>query len=170
MHRLLLALLLVAALPGKAVQAAGAEVEDTPYAAQAVVFEFFYNDPAHMAPALDWLRNLHTTLTSEPYGHAPDDLSIKVVVHGTEIVTLAQRNYRRYGPLVERMRYYAELGVEFRVCALTAEAYGYRPEELYEFVQVVPSAMAELAHWQARGHALLQPLVLEKRFSVDEIR
>jgi len=33
-----------------------------------------------------------------------------VVIHGTEIVTVAHKNYDRYKDAVERMRYYVDLG------------------------------------------------------------
>jgi uncharacterized protein len=101
---------------------------------------------------------------------APELMSIKVVIHGTEIVTLAKKNYDKYRDAVERMRYYAGLGVEFKVCGLAAHDYGYRPEDFQDFVQVVPSAITELAHWQMQGYALITPVVLEKKFSVEAIR
>jgi intracellular sulfur oxidation DsrE/DsrF family protein len=109
-------------------------------------------------------------LMDEPYGMAPEFLDIKVVVHGMEIVTLARKNYARYREAVERMRYYASLGVEFRVCGLAAEDYGYTIDAFYEFVDVVPSAISELAHWQMQGYALITPTVMEKTLSIDEIR
>jgi hypothetical protein len=34
----------------------------------------------------------------------------------------------------------------------------------------VPSAIAELAHWQLQGYALITPVVMEKHFSIEEIR
>ena len=41
---------------------------------------------------------------------------------------------------------------------------------VYDFIQVVPSAITELAHWQLQGYALLRPIVMEKKFSIEEIR
>lgn len=101
---------------------------------------------------------------------APEMMDIVVVIHGTEIVTLARKNYARYAELVERMRYYAQLGVRFRVCAIAAQDYGYELSDFQEFVEVVPSAIVELAHWQQQGYALIAPKVMERRFSIDEIR
>jgi hypothetical protein len=101
---------------------------------------------------------------------APETMSIVVVTHGTEIVTLARKNYERYADIVERMRYYASLGVKFRACGLAAHDYGYTPADLYEFVEVVPSAITELVHWQQRGYALIAPQVMEKRFQIEDIR
>ena len=68
------------------------------------------------------------------------------------------------------MKYYAELGVKFKVCGLAAEDYGYSDKDFYEFVEVVPSAITELVHWQQQGYALMTPVVMEKKFATDEIR
>ena len=148
----------------------GARVVQTPYADPSVVFDFYFDRPDKMGPALFWVRALMNPLSEPPYNLAPEVMSIVVVIHGTEIVTLARKNYARYGESVERMRYYASLGVKFRVCGLAAHDYGYTPEDFYEFVEVAPSAITELVHWQQQGYALITPQVMEKRFPIEEIR
>ena len=148
----------------------GAKVVDTPYTEQKVVFDFYYDDPQKINAALYWIRSIMIPLTETPYDYVPDFLQLKVVIHGTELVALAKKNYTKYHDAVERMRYYAELGVEFKVCNLAAQEYNYVPADFYEFVEVVPSALTELAHWQMNGYALITPQVLEKKFTIDEIR
>ena len=150
--------------------AEAAEAVATPYGPQKAVLDFYFDTPEKIGTALYWLRALMNPLTVEPYGYAPEELEIKVIIHGTEIVTLAKANYERYREAVERMRYYASLGVEFRVCAMAMADYGYTPEELQDFALIVPSAITDLAHWQLQGYALIHPRVLEKRLSVEEIR
>lgn len=147
-----------------------AEFVQTPYTEQKVVFDFYLDDPAKTNAALFWLRSLLNPLMDDPYGYAPDFMELKVIIHGTEIVTLAKKNYAKYKTVVERMKYYSLLGVEFRVCALAAEDYGYLHEDFYDFVLIVPSAITELAHWQLKGHALIRPIVMDKRYSLEEIR
>ena len=147
-----------------------AKIENTLYTEQKVVFDFYFDDPAKINSALYWIRSLMNPLTEEPYGYAPEFLDIKVVIHGTEIVTLAKKNYAKYKDAVERMRYYASLGVEFRVCGLAAADFGYARNDFQDFVRIVPSAIPELAHWQLQGHALIAPNIMDKKFSVDEIR
>ena len=142
----------------------------TPYTEQKVVFDFYLDDPEEINAALYWIRALMNPLTEEPYGMAPEMLDLKVVVHGTEIVTVARKNYGRYRDAVERMRYYASLGVSFKVCALAAHDYGYSVEDFHDFVEVVPSAITELAHWQLQGYALITPQVPIRTKTVDEIR
>ena len=140
------------------------------YAAPKVVYEFYLDDPAKMASALYWIRSLVNPLTESPYDMAPEFMDIKVVIHGTEIVTLAKKNYQKYRDEVERMRYYAALGVEFKVCGLAANDFGYALADLHEFVEVVPSAFTELVHWQQQGYALIIPQVFLRAKSTEEIR
>ncbi|MGD2074331.1 MAG: DsrE family protein [Gammaproteobacteria bacterium] len=148
----------------------GAQFVQTPYTEQKVLFDFYFDDPEKINSALYWIRSLLNPLMGAPYEMAPEFLDLKVIIHGTEIVTLAQKNYDQYRDAVERMRYYAALGVEFRVCGLAAEDYGYRLEDFYEFVKVVPSAITEIAHWQLQGYAVVAPNIQKKIFAIEEIR
>ena len=149
---------------------ADAEVVMTPYEEQKAVFEFYFDHPEKMASGLYWILGMFHTLNEPPYNIAPDFLDIKVVMHGTEIVTLAKKNYEKYQDIVERARYYTEFGVQFRVCAISALEYGYQPEDFQDFVKIVPNAVTELVHWQSRGYALVIPQVLEKQNTIDELR
>ncbi len=156
-------------LPSK-VLFAEAEFVQTPYQEQKVVLDIYLDDPAKMGIALFWLRSLLNPLTAEPYNLAPDFHEIKVIIHGTELVTTVKHNYDKYKDVVERMRYYTEFGVEFKVCALAAKDYDYEYSDFHDFIQIVPSAITELAHWQQQGFALITPNVPERRYSIDEIR
>lgn len=160
-----------ACVPLQRAQAAGgATIVNTPYEAQKAVFEFYFDHPQKVAIGLNWLRGMYKILNQEPYGIPPDFLDVKVVLHGTEIVTLAKKNYAKYHEVVERMRYYTEFGVEFRICAVSASQYGYEPEDFYDFVQIVPNAVTELIHWQSRGYSLIIPQAVEKQKTIEELR
>jgi len=143
---------------------------ETPYTEQKVVYDFYFDKPDKINSALYWLRSLINPLNEAPYNLAPEFLSIKVIIHGTEIVTVAKKNYKQYSEAVERMRYYAQLGIEFKVCALAAHDFQYAPGDFHEFIEIVPSAMTELAHWQMQGYALITPRILEKHLSIEELR
>ena len=162
-------LILAALMFSLSASGAGTWVQ-TPYKPAKVVFDFYLDDPAKMGSALFWLRSLMNPLMESPYNYSPEELSIKVVIHGTEIVTVAKKNEEKYQEVVDRMRYYASLGVEFKVCGLAAEDFGYSVKDFQDFIQVVPSAFAELAHWQQEGYALITPRVYEKRFPIEDIR
>lgn len=152
------------------VSTAQADLVQTPYTAQKVVYDFYFDEPQDINSALFWLRSHLNPLSEAPYDIGIDENSIKVIIHGTEIVTVAKKNYGQYKEAVERMRYYAELGVEFKVCALAANDFDYAVDDFYDFIDVVPSAMTELAHWQLKGYALMRPVILQKKYRNEEIR
>ena len=149
---------------------AQAKFVQTPYQNPKALVDVFLDDPAKLGAALYWLRSLVNPLVEAPYSLFPEDMSIIVLMHGTEIVTLARKNEARYTELVQRMRYYAEMGVKFKVCGLALQDYHYTAEDMHNFVEVTPSAITELVHWQNQGYALITPQVFEKKFSIENIR
>lgn len=167
MERYFLFFLLVC--PALAVNAEAKFVQ-TPYGEQKVVFDFYFDEPDKINTALYWIRSLMNPLMESPYDMAPEFMDIKVIIHGTEIVTVAKHNYGKYKDAVERMRYYAELGVEFRVCELAAGDYSYTPKDFQDFIKLTPSAIIELSHWQAQGYSIIAPKVMIKKYSIGEIR
>jgi len=149
---------------------AQAKFIQTPYQNPKALVDIYLDDPAKLGSALYWLRSLVNPLTEAPYSMFPEDMSIIVLLHGTEIVTLARKNEAQYTEVVQRMRYYAGMGVKFKVCGLAMQDYQYTANDLHDFVEVTPSAITELMHWQNRGYALITPQVNEKKFSIDKIR
>jgi intracellular sulfur oxidation DsrE/DsrF family protein len=158
------------ALPCAAAHAAG-QVVQTPYKApMKVVFEFYLDDPATISNALFWMRSVFNTVQQSPYDFSPEDVQAVVVLHGTEIATTVTRNQDTYRDAVERMRYYAQMGVKFKVCGQAAHDFGYTPEDFQDFIEIVPNAMTELVYWQQQGYALIIPRILIKRESTEAIR
>ncbi|MFN4352834.1 MAG: DsrE family protein [Hylemonella sp.] len=149
---------------------AQAKVVQTPYKNPKALVDVFLDDPAKLGAALYWVRSLVNPLTEAPYSMFPEDMSIIVLMHGTEIVTLARKNQERYQEVLQRMRYYADMGVKFKVCGLALQDYGYSAADMQDFVEVTPSAITELMHWQNQGYALIPALVLDKKFSIEQIR
>jgi len=150
--------------------AEGATHVQTPYAEQKVVYDFYFDEPEKINSALYWIRSLMNPLGEEPYNYTPEMMDIVVIIHGTEIVTVAQHNYEKYKEAVERMRYYADLGVRFRVCGLAAADYGYIEKDFYPFIEIAPSAIIELSHWQQQGYSLITPVVMNKKYAIEDIR
>jgi len=169
-HCLISILFVYSTIVTAAEPASSARFDQTPYQEPKVLFDFYFDDPQKISSALYWIRSLMNPLTEAPYNYAPEFMNIVVVIHGTEIVTVAKHNYKKYKDAVDRMRYYAQLGVKFRVCSLAAGDYGYRQQDLQEFVELVPSAIPELVHWQQQGYALIVPNVVDKKFTIEEIR
>ncbi|MGK2952727.1 MAG: DsrE family protein [Thiobacillus sp.] len=169
MKTILLALTILCLGLAMPVQAAGKWVA-TPYAPARVMFEFYLDNPQKIGGALYWVRSLMNPLQAAPYGYSPEDMKIVVLIHGTEIVTVAKHNEAKYQEAVDRMRYYADLGVSFKVCGQAAEDYGYALQDFQDFIEVVPNAITELAHWQQQGYALIVPQIMSKTINIESIR
>ncbi|MFZ5567819.1 MAG: DsrE family protein [Pseudomonadota bacterium] len=149
---------------------AQAKVVQTPYQNPKALVDVFLDDPAKLGAALYWVRSFVNPLTEAPYSMFPEDIKVIVLLHGTEIVALAKKNAARYEEVLQRMRYYAETGVKFRVCGLALQDYGYTPADMQDFVEVAPSAITELVHWQNQGYALVPAVVQDKKYSIEQIR
>lgn len=164
----------LAALAGMALLAPSARAQarfvQTPYKNPKALFDIYLDNPAKMGAALYWLRSFMNPLTEAPYSLFNDDMSVIVVLHGTELVTVAKQNEDKYESVVQRMRYYADQGVKFKVCGLALQDFGYTLADMQDFVEVTPSAMTELVHWQNQGYGLITPVVTDKRFSIEDIR
>ncbi|MFP5467349.1 MAG: DsrE family protein [Gammaproteobacteria bacterium] len=164
-------LLLTLALAGAPTAAlAQATVVQTPYKNPKALFDIYLDHPDKMGAALYWLRSFVNPLMEAPYSLFNEDMSAIVVLHGTELVTVARKNESRYEDVVQRMRFYADQGVKFKVCGLALKDYGYTPADMQPFVEVTPSAMTELVHWQNQGYGLITPVVTDKKVSIDDIR
>ncbi len=159
----------VAIISTISVQAKGIYTE-TPYKSQKVVFELYFDEPEKLYSALFWLRSFVNPLTEQPYNLAVESHNIILVSHGREIVVFAKKNYSKYKTTVARLRYYTDRGVKIKVCALAMKDFGYSLKDFYDFVEVVPSAIVELSHWQSKGYSLIWPRILEKKSSNEEIR
>lgn len=164
-----LCLALLAVFPASQAHAQ-AKVVQTPYQAPKALFDFYLDHPAKLGAALYWLRSFFNALTAAPYNMFPEDIKVVVLMRGTEMVTIAKKNEARYSEQVQRMRYYAEQGVKFRICGQAMKDYGYTPADLQDFVEVAPSALPELVYWQNQGYALVHPVIQEKLFSIEDIR
>lgn len=149
---------------------AQAKFVQTPYDNPKALVDIYLDHPAKMGTALFWLRSLVNPLIEAPYSMLPEDMSIIVLLHGTELVTVAKKNEAKYEDVVQRMRYYASQGVKFKVCGLALKDFGYQMTDMQPFIEVTPSAMTELVHWQNRGYALITPVVTDKKVSTEEIR
>jgi intracellular sulfur oxidation DsrE/DsrF family protein len=142
----------------------------TPYAEPKAVFDIYLDHPAKMGSALYWLRSFINPLTEAPYSLFNEDMKVVVVMHGTELVTVARKNEAQYEEVVQRMRYYADQGVKFKVCGLALKDFGYTLVDMQDFIEVTPSAISELVHWQNQGYGLITPVVTEKKLNIEAIR
>ncbi len=143
----------------------GAKLVQTPYQKPfRVVYELFLDHPEKLRPALGWISNVVFVLTNPPYNFSLEDIDIVVVSHGRELPVFAVKNREKYKDVVERIESLSMYGVKFKVCKMAAEQlYGLSEKDFYPFVELVPSAITEIAHWQQLGYGLVIPQVFEVR-------
>jgi uncharacterized protein len=156
-------------LPASAAQAQATFVQ-TPYRNPKALVDVYLDHPDKMGAALFWVRSLVNPLIEPPYSMLPEDMSVIVLLHGTELVTVARKNEAKYQDVVQRMRYYASQGVKFKVCGLALKDFGYTLADMQSFIEVTPSAMSELVHWQNQGYGLVTPVVTDKKVATEDIR
>lgn len=142
----------------------------TPYQNPKALVDVYLDHPDKMGAALFWVRSLVNPLVEPPYSMLPEDMSVIVLLHGTELVTVARDNEAKYQDVVQRMRYYASQGVKFKVCGLALKDFGYTLADMQSFIEVTPSAMSELVHWQNQGYGLVTPVVTDKKVATEDIR
>lgn len=94
----------IAAIASNPAQAEGGSWLQTPYREQKVLFDFYFGDPNKINIALYWIRAQMNPLIDEHYNQAPALMQTVVIIHGTEIVTVARKNYDRFKDAAERMR------------------------------------------------------------------
>ena len=49
------------------------------------------------------------------------------------------------------------------------EMYHYEDDDLYDFVKIIPSAIADIVYWQQQGYSLVIPRVPSKIHRFEEI-
>jgi intracellular sulfur oxidation DsrE/DsrF family protein len=141
------ALLLVA--PAYAGPSDPSNFDTSAYAAQKVVYDFNFAKPADLQTGLNNVRFHLRTL--KEYGAAPGS-HIVVVAHGNEIHALARPNREAYPGIYESLRELAAMGAEVHVCNGAARSLGYRTDEFYDLVTVVPAGPTDLARLQGEGY------------------
>lgn len=129
-----------------------------------VVYEIYLDHPEKLRSALGWISNVIFVLTNPPYNFDLEDIQIVVVSHGRELPVFVERDRKKYEDIVERIESLSVYGVKFKVCRMAAEQiYGFSDKDFYPFVELVPSAITEIIHWQLQGYALIIPQVFEIR-------
>ena len=81
-----------------------------------------------------------------------------LVSHGDEIHFFAKKNQDKYQELMTRARSLVDSEViKLRMCKVAAKAHGYDPEDIQDFVEVVPMGDAEIIRLQnEEDHAYMR--------------
>jgi len=125
-----------------------ASVEDIQYQPHKVLYDVSSPGKAYFEGVLD-----RASFLSKIYNADPFDASIVLVLHGDEIPFFAIKNYSKYKDLMQRAQSLTVGGViQFRMCKVAAQGYGFKPEDIHGFVKMVPMADAEIVRLQQEEH------------------
>jgi len=127
--------------------------------AQKAVYQFNFENPQDLEQGLGYLSNHLKAL--KQFGDVRQS-QLVVVAHGNELHMLSRLNHAAYPDIYDELKALADQGVQFRVCRNAATFRGYKAEDFYDVVTVVPAAMTELAKWQAKGYAYISGNVIRR--------
>jgi intracellular sulfur oxidation DsrE/DsrF family protein len=124
----------------------------TPYKAQKALYDFNFANPTDAGPAFGYVKN-HLQAIKQ-YGQ-PNGSHIVIVAHGNELHAFSRLNRAAYPGVYEELKALKEAGVSIQVCSNAARARGYKPDEFYDVITVVPAAVIDIAKWQNEGYSYM---------------
>lgn len=57
--------------------------------------------------------------------------------------------------MYDELKALRDAGVTIQVCANAARSRGYKPDEFYDVITVVPAAVIDIAKWQNQGYSYM---------------
>jgi len=156
MYRLLFILALTFSLPIQAdvsTTGAGAQILEIDYKPPKVVYDVAVNSVGKLTSVLDRASYLSKITGADPF-----ETSIVLVLHGNEIEYFARKNEKKHHELMLRARSLVTAEtLKIRMCRIAAEGHGFKPEEIQDFVEMVPMGDAEIVRLQTEeGHAYMR--------------
>lgn len=124
----------------------------TPYAPQKALYDFNFATPTDALGAFGYVKN-HLQAIKE-YGD-PARSRIVIVAHGNELHAFSRLNRAAYPGMYEELKALKEAGVAIQVCSNAARSRGYKPDEFYDVITVVPAAVIDIAKWQNQGFSYM---------------
>ncbi|MNZ88321.1 DsrE/DsrF-like family protein [compost metagenome] len=126
--------------------------DGTPYKAQKALYDFNFAQPTDAKPAFGYIKN-HLQAIKE-YGQ-PAASHIVIVAHGNELHALSRLNRDAFPEMYAELKALKDAGVTIRVCSNAARGRGYKPEDFYDVVTVVPAAVIDITKWQNEGYSYM---------------
>ena len=153
MYRLLFILALAFSFPIQAdvsSSGAGAKILEIDYKPPKVVYDVSVNSVGKLTSVLDRASYLSKITGADPF-----ETSIVLVLHGNEIEYFARKNEKKHQELMVRARSLVTAEtLKIRMCRIAAEGHGFKPEDIQNFVEMVPRGDAEIGRLQTgEGHA-----------------
>ena len=124
--------------------------DGTRYAPQKALYDFNFAKPLDGKAAFGYVKNHLEAL--KQYGDLKNS-HLVIVAHGNELHAFSRLNKDAYPGMYEALKELADAGVSIRVCGNAARSRGYKPDEFYDVITVVPAAVSELAKYQNEGYS-----------------
>ena len=126
--------------------------DGTRYKPQKALYDFNFARPTDGKVAFGYITN-HLRAIKE-YGD-PANSHLVIVAHGNELHAFSRLNRLAYPDMYEELRALKDAGVTIHVCANAARSRGYKPDEFYDVITVVPAAVIDIAKWQNQGYSYM---------------
>lgn len=126
--------------------------DTTPYKSQKALYDFNFAKPTDAKPAFGYVKN-HLQAIKD-FGQ-PATSHIVIVAHGNELHAFSRLNRAAYPDMYEELKALKEAGVSIQVCSNAARSRGYKPDEFYDVITVVPAAVIDIAKWQNEGYSYM---------------
>ena len=126
--------------------------DGTPYKPQKALYDFNFAKPLDGKAAFGYVKNHLEAL--KQYGDLKNS-HLVIVAHGNELHAFSRLNKDAYPGMYEALKELADAGVSIRVCGNAARSRGYKPDEFYDVITVVPAAVSELAKYQNEGYSYM---------------
>lgn len=139
----------------------------TPYKPQKALYDFNFAKPLEGKAAFGYVRN-HLKALKE-YGDLKNS-HVVIVAHGNELHAFSRLNRAAYPGVYEELKALADAGVSIRVCSNAARSRGYKPDEFYDVVTVVPAAVSELAKYQNEGYSYMYAEMFPRQTREDVVK
>ena len=154
-YRLLFILALVFPFSGNADNYApgtGAKILEIDYKPPKVVYDVAVNSVGKLTSVLDRASYLSKITGADPF-----ETSIVLVLHGNEIEYFARKNENKHQELMVRARSLVTAEtLKIRMCRIAAEGHGFKPEDIQDFVEMIPMGDADIVRLQnEEGHAYM---------------
>lgn len=126
--------------------------DPTAYKAQKALYDFNFAKPNDGRVAFGYVKNHLEAIRR--FGD-PKNSHIVIVAHGNELHSFSRLNRAAFPTLYEELKELKDAGVTIHVCANAARSRGYKPDEFYDVITVVPAAVIDIAKWQNEGYSYM---------------
>jgi len=126
--------------------------DPTPYKPQKALYDFNFAKPTDGRVAFGYVKNHLEAIRK--FGD-PKNSHLVIVAHGNELHSFSRLNREAYPDMYEELKALKDAGVTIHVCANAARSRGYKPDEFYDVITVVPAAVIDIAKWQNQGYSYM---------------